>query len=39
MVHRGGVVYCFCANEAQEIQRRKCNLTRFSANFRFEDFS
>jgi len=39
MVHRKGIIYCFCANEAQEIQRGKCNLTRFSTNFRFEDFS
>jgi len=42
MVHRKGGIHCSCANAlypAQEIQSDKCNLVRFSTNFRFEDFS
>jgi len=42
MVHRKRSIYCSCANAhhlAQAIQRDKYNLTRFSTNFRFEDFS
>jgi len=41
MIHRKGVIHCSCANAlcpAQAIQWDKCNLTRFSANFRFGDF-
>jgi len=42
MVHKKGRIHCSCANAlypAQAIQWDKCNLTRFSTNFRFEDFS
>jgi len=42
MVHRKGSMHCSCANAlylVQVIQWDKCNLTRFSTNFRFEDFS
>jgi len=42
MVDRKGNIHWSCANAlypAQAIQWDKCNLTRFSTNFRFEDFS
>jgi len=42
MVRRRGNIHCSCANAlypAQAIQWDKCNRTRFSRNFRFEDFS
>jgi len=42
MVHRKGSIHSSCAKalySAQEIQWDKCNLIRFSTNFRFEDFS
>jgi len=42
MVYRKGIIHCACANviyPAQEIHWYKCNLTCFSTNFRFEDFS
>jgi len=41
MVHRKGIVNCSCTNAiypAQAIQWDKCNFTRFSTYFRFEDF-
>jgi len=41
MVHRKRNIHCSCANAlylAQAIQWDKCNLTRFSTNFRLEDF-
>jgi len=40
MVHRKRSIHCSYANAlylAQAIQWDKCNLTRFSTNFRFED--
>jgi len=42
MVHRKGSIHCACADAlcpAKAIQRNKCNLIRFSANFKFEVFS
>ena len=42
MVHRKGFVKFSCANAlytAQAIHWDKCNLTRFSKYFKFEDFS
>jgi len=42
MVHRKAIIHCSCANAlypTQAIQWNKRNLTRFSTNFRFEDFS
>jgi len=43
MVHKQGSIHCSCENAlypAQAIQWwDKCNLTRFSTNFRFENFS
>jgi len=42
MVHRKGSIHCSCANvlyPEQAIQWDKCNYTRFSTNFRYEDFS
>jgi len=42
MVHREGIIHCSCASElypAQAVQWDRCNLTRFSTNFRFEDSS
>ena len=42
MVHRKGIIHCSCAkalHPAQAIQWDKCNLTRLSPNFTFEDFS
>jgi len=42
MVRRKGSIHCSCANAhyaVQAIQWDKCNLSRFSTNFRFEDFS
>jgi len=41
MLHRKGVIHCVCANTlypAEAIQWNKCNLTRFSTNFKFEVF-
>jgi len=41
MLHRKGIIHCSCANTlylAQAIQWNKCNLTRFSKNFKFEVF-
>ena len=41
MVHRNDIIRCSCANKlclAQAIQWDKCNLTRFSTSFKFEDF-
>jgi len=41
MLHRKGIIHCSCANAlylAQAIQWNKCNLTRFSKNFKFEVF-
>jgi len=41
MVHRKGIVNCSCTNAlypVQAIQWAKCNFTRFSTYFRFEDF-
>jgi len=42
MVHGKRSIYCSCANalySAQAIQRYKCNLIRFSTNFRFANSS
>jgi len=42
MMHKKGFVNFSCANAlytAQAIQWDKCNLTRFSTYFKFEDFS
>jgi len=42
MVRKKGIIHCSCAKAfypAQAIQWDKCNLTRFSTNFRFEAFS
>jgi len=42
MVHRKSIIHCSCANAldpTQAIQWDKCNLTRISTNFRFDDFS
>jgi len=42
MEHRKGNIHCSSANAlcpTQAIQWDKCNLTRISTNFRFEDFS
>jgi len=42
MLYRKGIIHCCCANTlcpAQAIQWDKRNLTRFSTNFIFEDFS
>jgi len=42
MVHRKGIIHWPCANalyRAQAIQWDECNLTRFSRNFTFEDFT
>jgi len=42
MVPRKGSIHCSCANALypeQAMHWGKCNLTRFSTNFRFEDFS
>ena len=42
MGHRKAIIHCSCANAlypAQAIQWDKCNFTRFSTNFIFEDFS
>jgi len=41
MLHRKGIIHCPCANTlylGQAIQWNKCNLTRFSTNFKFEVF-
>jgi len=41
MLHRTGVIHCACANAlypAQAVQWNKCNLTRFSTNFKFDVF-
>jgi len=41
--HRKGIIHCSCTNALyhppQAIQSDKCNLTGFSTNFRFEEFS
>jgi len=42
MVPRKGSIHCSCANALypeQVMHWDKCNLTCFSTNFRFEDFS
>jgi len=42
MAHRKSSIHCSCTNAlypAQAIQWNKCNLTRFSTNFKFEVFS
>ena len=39
MLHRKGIIHCSCANTlylAQAIPWNKCNLARFSTNFKFE---
>ena len=42
MVHGHGIIHCSCVNALYPVQTNqwdKCNLTRFSRNFRFDDFS
>jgi len=41
MVNREDIIHCSYANAVdpvQAIQGEKCNLTRFSTNFRFEEY-